>query len=292
MIYHVSYCNEQEPQPRAVIALWKCKIAEPKFQESDPVMIIFDESTKTRYKFLSAIEGDRQQLARLYNACKGVPQVMPSPPLANAGIPPPSTEPNAEASQLAVALNASIQSAVNNPPQVPSMTNYEGWGPPTGHPPPSKASHSGWADEPAGEDYNGWAEAEPRPTTTAENVSLASPANPPPPPVSAAPSAPPLPNDDVLDCGPIQYPEIDMGPVDFPAPAVQGEACTSDEGPKSSETEESCCVICWEAPIEGACIPCGHMAGCMSCLTEIKAKKGVCPVCRTKIDQLIKLYAV
>ena len=53
-------------------------------------------------------------------------------------------------------------------------------------------------------------------------------------------------------------------------------------------------AICIEAPIEGACIPCGHMAGCMACLNEIKAKKGVCPVsvCRGKINQVVRLYAV
>ncbi|KAL6325365.1 hypothetical protein AAG906_023210 [Vitis piasezkii] len=47
----------------------------------------------------------------------------------------------------------------------------------------------------------------------------------------------------------------------------------------------SSCVICLDAPMEGACIPSDHMAGCMSCLNEIKAKKWGCPVCRAKIDQ-------
>ncbi|KAK2359763.1 replication factor A protein [Trifolium repens] len=39
-------------------------------------------------------------------------------------------------------------------------------------------------------------------------------------------------------------------------------------------------------------IPCGHVAGCMSCLNEVKTKKWGCPVCRAKIDQIIKLYHV
>ncbi|PWA98562.1 Ankyrin repeat-containing protein [Artemisia annua] len=54
----------------------------------------------------------------------------------------------------------------------------------------------------------------------------------------------------------------------------------------------SSCVICLDSPVEGAFIPCGHMAGCMSCLTEIESKKRGCPVCRTNIDQVIRLYAV
>nr|XP_043628367.1 putative E3 ubiquitin-protein ligase XBAT35 [Erigeron canadensis] len=54
----------------------------------------------------------------------------------------------------------------------------------------------------------------------------------------------------------------------------------------------SLCVICLDAPVEGACIPCGHMAGCMSCLNEIKSKKWDCPACRAKINQVVRLYAV
>nr|GEX64556.1 ankyrin repeat-containing protein [Tanacetum cinerariifolium] len=46
------------------------------------------------------------------------------------------------------------------------------------------------------------------------------------------------------------------------------------------------CVICLNAPVEGAFIPCGHMAGCMSCLTEIKSKNSGCPICRANIDQV------
>jgi hypothetical protein len=51
-------------------------------------------------------------------------------------------------------------------------------------------------------------------------------------------------------------------------------------------------VICLDAPVEGACIPCGHMAGCMSCLKDIESKKWGCPICRAKINQIIRLYAV
>jgi len=222
---------------------------------------------------------------------------------------PPSTKANAEAAELAMTLNAATQSAADNLPAVPEAsyggwadaqpssapnTTCDGWGPPDRLPPPLKAGYSGWADEPPKEDCNGWAQAESEPTHIPEkvpvSVSVPQSANLLPPPVSAAPSAPPIP-DDFVDCGPIHYPDVDMGPVNFPAPAVYSEACTSSEAAKS-KADDSCCVICWEAPIEGACIPCGHMAGCMSCLTEIKAKKGVCPVCRTKMDQVIRLYAV
>ncbi|KAL0725160.1 hypothetical protein Bca4012_039759 [Brassica carinata] len=52
------------------------------------------------------------------------------------------------------------------------------------------------------------------------------------------------------------------------------------------------CVICVDASSEAACVPCGHVAGCISCLKEINNKKLGCPICRASIDQVIKLYHV
>uniref|UniRef100_A0A1J3DF44 Putative E3 ubiquitin-protein ligase XBAT34 n=1 Tax=Noccaea caerulescens TaxID=107243 RepID=A0A1J3DF44_NOCCA len=52
------------------------------------------------------------------------------------------------------------------------------------------------------------------------------------------------------------------------------------------------CVICVDASSEAVCVPCGHVAGCVSCLKEIRNKKLGCPVCRANIDQVIKLYHV
>ncbi|KAM7466580.1 hypothetical protein LguiB_014142 [Lonicera macranthoides] len=77
----------------------------------------------------------------------------------------------------------------------------------------------------------------------------------------------------------------DSGPIDISARAEQKKEGGGIGGSSS-------CVISLDAPVEGACVPCGHMAGCMSCLNEIKAKKWGCPVCRAKIDQVIRLYAV
>jgi len=95
-------------------------------------------------------------------------------------------------------------------------------------------------------------------------------------PLSPAPSAPPLTYDDLSS----------------PIPGTQSEASAlavmEDDKPGSSNL----CIICWEASVEGACVPCGHMPGCMSCLKEVKVKNGVCPVCRSDIDQVIKLYGV
>ncbi|CAN6924908.1 unnamed protein product [Brassica oleracea] len=107
-----------------------------------------------------------------------------------------------------------------------------------------------------------------------------------------SPSAPPLTDDDDVQTseeGQIHYPTIDSTPVDvpssYPLPA-------SAEGEKKEDGSSGQCSICLDAPSDAVCAPCGHVAGCMSCLTEIKSKNYGCPVCRAKIDQIVKLYRV
>ncbi|KAK9993429.1 hypothetical protein SO802_023132 [Lithocarpus litseifolius] len=183
------YSDLQKAQPRTVIALWKAKIEEPKFQQKDPALIIFDQPTRTRNTLTSPLEGDKQQLQQLYNACIGIPQVTPPP----------------------------VPTQTSTPEAAPQTDES---GSPTQH------------------------------AQTSDNVS---------------PSAPPIPED------------------------LDGASVTNDV---KDEGSSSSCAICFVAPTEGACIPCGHMAGCMACLNEIKAKKGVCPVCRGKINRVVRLYAV
>lgn len=315
----IIYPTLQDAQPRSVIALWKAKFEEPKFQQTDPALTIFDQSTRTRYKLASGVEGDKQQLQRLYNACIGIPEVMPSPVLQDTQISTLQATPQtaAEAVELAMAINASLQSAAMDRPPLPpnahqssETPNTNGWGDSDGNashngwgpavvPPNLNASSSGGMHEPSKESYNGWDFPDSMPLSntarrggTSDNVSPVVPTNN----VNSTsvssesiPSAPPIP-EGFLDEGPIHYPSIDFSPVDWSAPAREDRASLTND--MKDEDSSSSCVICWEAPIEGACIPCGHMVGCMSCLNEIKAKKGDCPVCRAKINQVVKLYAV
>lgn len=310
----VMYSNFQDAQPCTVIALGNVNIEEPKFHQSDPALIIFDKSNKTRYKLASANEGDKQQLRWLYNACRGIPQVLPTPMLHDARPSVPASQTATEAAELAMAVGASIQSAAVDQPVLLSSTrpgskasSTNGWGNPVdnashggwsldGTPTHSASSSSGWADESKRGEFNGLGVPESRLirnqtqlNKTQNNIpQVVQTNNTNPVLASPAPSAPPIP--EALTEGPVYYPPIDLSPVDLSVPAAEYDAAgtskTKDKGDSSS------CVICWEAPIEGACIPCGHMAGCMTCLNEIKAKKGVCPVCRAKIQQVLKLYAV
>ncbi|KAH7662697.1 putative E3 ubiquitin ligase protein [Dioscorea alata] len=104
---------------------------------------------------------------------------------------------------------------------------------------------------------------------------------------SSVPSAPPI-NSTVFYNSPINYPSVDSRPTNVKAPPFD----TRPDIISNTSNSSSSCVICLDGPVEGACIPCGHMAGCMSCLNEIKTKQWGCPICRTQIQQVIKLYAV
>ncbi|GFZ13507.1 hypothetical protein Acr_23g0018920 [Actinidia rufa] len=173
----------------------------------------------------------------------------------------------------------------NNCGDTTNATSQNGWGSFGGSPTP-EASSGGWADGPTNEEYNGWGVPEPRPSN---NSIQAQTTDAIPVLVSSVlpPSAPPVSEEDLYE-GPIHYPPVDFSPVDLRIPSVENKVSKTSE----AKDGDGSCVICWEAPVEGACIPCGHMAGCMSCLNEIKTKKGDCPVCRAKINQVIRLYAV
>lgn len=110
------------------------------------------------------------------------------------------------------------------------------------------------------------------------------------PAVTAFPSAPPI-ESLFVDDGPIPSHLIDSDTVDATTSMVENLSVKAVEE-KGNTTASASCAICLDAPIEGACVPCGHMAGCMSCLNEIKAKRMSCPVCRAKVELVLRLYAV
>ncbi|KAK4767397.1 hypothetical protein SAY86_015147 [Trapa natans] len=259
------YSSLQDALPRTVIPLWKANLEEPKFYHTDTSVIIVNNSTKTRIKLSPGNENDKVQLQWFCDACKGITQAR-QPAFIQSGSPPlPATAPpSSDDLELAMAINASIQSTMQH--EMPSSVLHVETS-------PLKENHSTVLTDQT-----------PSQSMGTEIISS-----------SSAPSAPPV-DTVITGDGPIHYPTIDMEPVEFtsPAPIVQNvPASTSGiKGEDRSDKESSSCVICLDALVEGACIPCGHMAGCMSCLNEIMAKKWGCPVCRAKIDQIIRLYAV
>ncbi|KAL1806417.1 hypothetical protein ACET3Z_029485 [Daucus carota] len=289
------YVSPQDAQPRTTIALWKANLEEPKYNQADSSVVISDISNnKSLLKLGPVDESDKEQLKRFCNACKGIPQVVhafhPQAPTVLVSAPPVK-----EDMELAMAINASLQSSMQESQVISSQLGSGGHASTSGTTPtddisyncsvdPSlPASHKGSTSKsevqeviPSGnpDSQSGIQSFVP---TTLESL------NPAP-----SPSAPPM-ADAEFDAGPIHYPSIDSSLVDLSSPATESFPAV---GKKQDDEASSSCVICLDAPVEGACIPCGHMAGCMSCLNGIKAKKWGCPVCRAKIDQVIRLYAV
>lgn len=331
------YPELQASKPQAVIKLWKCQLEEPKFNQANPSVTIFDKGTRTRYKLLPVCEGDKQQLQWFYSACCGIPQVasmVPAQP-ANAPLPNPSSAsslpsvistPSKEDAELAMVINASIQSAIaEGVPDVqpittttatndwgnPPSNSLNGWGPPDTSA-PSKTSGQVPVVTSSSSTYNGWdvpgtsSGQSSSKHNKSQNSTFVVPQEALP--SLPVPTAPPLAVGTFYD-GPIQYPSIDSTPVDVTMPSADGGTAVSSAKPAENEgdakpaesdanasnsgnTPPGTCVICLDAPVEGACIPCGHMAGCMSCLKDIESKKWGCPICRAKINQIIRLYAV
>ncbi|XP_021854989.2 putative E3 ubiquitin-protein ligase XBAT35 isoform X1 [Spinacia oleracea] len=225
----VIYSTAQDAEPRKIISLRRSKIKAPRFDQPSPALTIFDKQTKNRYKFSSITYDDKQQLRRLYNACKGISQVMP----ASAQMMIPET------------INSSPLHTTSSHITSPAWTTPRIFSPPMT--PNNNNNNNIWVHESPRSKLNS---APNRSPTAAAAVS------------SPVPSAPPI-------------------------------NTTSINTPVSDESADfTVCVVCWEAPVEGACIPCGHVSTCMSCLKKIKDNNGVCPVCRGEIDQVVKLYGI
>lgn len=63
-----------------------------------------------------------------------------------------------------------------------------------------------------------------------------------------------------------------------------------DVNPEQQQAEE--CVVCMVAKKEIVFYPCGHQCLCQACAERFKkeAQHNVCPICRNRIVDYIKLY--
>ncbi|KAI7742906.1 hypothetical protein M8C21_031331 [Ambrosia artemisiifolia] len=293
------YSSLQDAKPRTIMALWKANMDESNLNQPNPTVIIscskipkrwrrkrgilHSQVKQSRIKLAPVHENERQQLKIFCNACKGIPQVMHPAILfnnqgSNVGL---RAETRQEDSELALPVNTSLQSGFEVRPTAPNAypasasTNSNGWtnaatqnGEIAGHNTKTQQEIHDVGASSTPISYHPYSD-----TNTYSQIVPTAPINVITPP--SVPSAPLLPES--VDDGPVHYPSVDSNPI--------------DEKEKNSN-DSSSCVICLDAPVEGACIPCGHMAGCMTCLNEIKDKNWGCPVCRTKIEQVVRLYAV
>ncbi|XP_039067852.1 putative E3 ubiquitin-protein ligase XBAT34 [Hibiscus syriacus] len=295
------YSSLQDVQPRTVIPLCKANLEEPKPNQPDPSATIVDNSSKMRIKLAPGKENDMQQLRWFCDACKGIPQARIPAFLHNSQPPaaPATAPPDAEDLELAMAINASIQSAIAETSDVDLHSGNEasasaGWdstastsnhgssvAPTTFS--PSKASIGKWDMIEAGSSSGSTKGTEIHNNDISAVHTTMQTSN-------SVPSAPPAPAmDEIVEDGLIQYPSIDSTPIDLSS--SNSETLHPSAG-QTKQDEAPSCIICLDAPLEAACVPCGHVAGCIPCLNEIKAKKWGCPVCRAEIQQVIKLYRV
>ncbi|PWA38457.1 E3 ubiquitin-protein ligase XBAT35 [Artemisia annua] len=169
----------------------------------------------------------------------------------------------------------SVETTNNGSGYQKTKDEYNGWGSGSGGKcATAEASTNGWmAVVPLKDGYNGWvnelSEPEPIRKQAEFDVGIGTILEPRQVEVDSwAPSAPPLPDDGFNE--------------------DNTDVASEEDGKKG----DALCVVCWVARVEGACVPCGHMSSCMTCLHEIESKQGTCPICRSKIDKVIRIYAV
>jgi len=71
---------------------------------------------------------------------------------------------------------------------------------------------------------------------------------------------------------------VDYSTLDDWQQSAQSKPSDGDDGEQ--------CGICVDAPLDGVCFPCGHQAGCYSCLKVIQSSSGKCPLCRAVIEEV------
>eukprot|EP00250_Pteridium_aquilinum_P015995 c22879_g1_i1 orf=338-1873(-) len=304
-------------QPRTVIALAKVEMEAPDFSLADSVLCITDKIHKTKYKLFSENKADKEQLKSLYRACRAVSQDHAGTACAN-GHGPTSREDNAQGceqeslSQIQpinvrpsqCKLSSRMQPVLQSV-SAPSLGRFT-----------PVTSNKSMAESMSEDLAFALALNESIRTATAEGIPVSPDASIAFRPNKYAEWAAP----DIICNGWSHQDQwqtkasaykamssasqrwasasiLSSSLEEVPSPSPPSAPPLSDKATHHSciETDTNSggtCVVCWDAPAEGACIPCGHLAGCMNCLTKVQSKRWGCPVCRGIIEQVIKVYAV
>uniref|UniRef100_A0A0G4I825 RING-type domain-containing protein n=1 Tax=Chromera velia CCMP2878 TaxID=1169474 RepID=A0A0G4I825_9ALVE len=62
------------------------------------------------------------------------------------------------------------------------------------------------------------------------------------------------------------------------------------DGPTAPPPGPGRCTVCMDALAEFLCIPCGHQCGCEGCLQRVQSSSGRCPICRTQMTGIVKVF--
>ncbi|KAH7277325.1 hypothetical protein KP509_39G045500 [Ceratopteris richardii] len=313
-------CNVANP--RIVISLGNSKIEDPDFSLADPFLCITEKAHKI--KIFSQRKGDRNQLKQLYRACKEMPEGQTQPSDLNGYM-----EDNGEGYEPGSFMQFHVSGVQSSQCQLSSVRQpilQSVSAPSSGRFADVRAeNHSAdsiseeLALELALSESLRMANAEKSPALSDTLFTYLNKDQECSPSISACNSCKykdtnRLKSRDGHGCRPSASQrwassiasrfftrslretcdfEVSNGPIaNQPSAPPLGPAETHHSSRELGAKSGGTCVVCWDAPAEGACIPCGHLAGCMDCMVKVHSKGLGCPVCRCLIEQVIKVYTV
>jgi len=77
------------------------------------------------------------------------------------------------------------------------------------------------------------------------------------------------------------------------APQLESAEAVAASGVENEAAPQAgACVICCDRPADFLVTPCGHQCGCQECLDLVVQRTGTCPICRTRISSLQRVFRV
>ena len=78
--------------------------------------------------------------------------------------------------------------------------------------------------------------------------------------------------------------------VRLPASAVRHSDSPAGSARSSFTAAEKGCALCFERPVEAALLECGHAVSCFQCAQALTARGAACPVCRSPIARVLRVF--
>ncbi|KAF5941882.1 hypothetical protein HYC85_019524 [Camellia sinensis] len=240
------YPSQQDSQPRTLIALWKANMEEPKFNEPDPASQdaggggeVFCPPERQGVSFkvvgVSALNFGLRPALNLHlhmkqtsDNCRDFP--MHAKEFHSQLFQQPAPSSSAEDIELAMAINASIQSAMEAMPPFVDTNHSSGAN-------ASSSSHSACEIHEVGSSGNSTQQIQNLsdiPAVVQTTVEIPIPAS--------LPSARPIKNA-IINDGPSHYPTVDFSPVDLSSPVVENLPAMEDGTKEDTAASSSCAKI-------------------------------------------------
>ncbi|KXS13956.1 hypothetical protein M427DRAFT_57967 [Gonapodya prolifera JEL478] len=83
--------------------------------------------------------------------------------------------------------------------------------------------------------------------------------------------------------------EMDGVDAEQELPVASGSGSGGGEGVSPARGNEHC-VVCFDRPKQAVLVPCGHIALCTLCATNLHYKREKCPICRKYINQVVRTF--